>query len=243
MQKRFSFISAHPDDLELTVGAFIRLAVRKGDDVEIVSMTKGEWGTHDPTLKGEKLAQIRVGELQDAAQLHGVPKEKVKFLGLIDGDVTLKKALVALRRYFQERKPDVVFVPEYAFSYYVHPDHLNTGKAACILIKSEVEPQPRLFTYHSFKNDLFLKTPMRATGKAIAAHKTQFAVIFYMIPLRYLLNLINGLHYRRFSFMEAVRQIFFRKKIKITFKDRILYAASRLGKFVFKAWSPPEEEK
>jgi LmbE family N-acetylglucosaminyl deacetylase len=245
MVKRYSFICAHPDDLEMFSGMFIRWAVQKGHDVEIVSMTKGEWGTLDPRLKGDKLAAIRVRELAHAAQLHGVPAHKIKYLGLIDGDVTLPKALKVLRSYFEVRKPDVVFVPEYSFSVYVHPDHLNTGKATCILFKREFQsPRPLLFTYHSFKNNTYLPTQMRATGKAIAAHKTQVQVIIYLLPFRYLYDLLNGFFYcRRFLFMESARRIYFTKKIKISFLDRLFSAAFSLGKFIFKAWSPIEAEK
>jgi LmbE family N-acetylglucosaminyl deacetylase len=242
MVKRYSFICAHPDDLEMFTGMFIRFAVQKGHDVEIVAMTKGEWGTMDPSLKGEKLARIRVQELEQAAQLHGVPPNKIKFLGLIDGDVTLPKAMKVLRAYFKARKPDVIFVPEYSFSVYVHPDHLNTGKATCILLKREFQaPRPLLFTYHSFKNNTYLRTKMRATGKAIAAHKTQVQVIVYLLPFRYLFDLMNGFfHCRRLLFMESARRVFFTQKIKISFLDRLFSAAFSLGKFVFKAWSPGE---
>jgi N,N'-diacetylchitobiose non-reducing end deacetylase len=240
MAKRYSFICAHPDDLEMFTGMFIRLAVKQGQDVEIVSMTKGEWGTMDPSLKGSKLASIRVRELEHAAQLHGVPSHKIKYLGLIDGNVTLSKAVKVLRTYFKTRKPDVLIVPEYSFSVYVHPDHLNTGKATCLLLKREFRsPRPLLFTYHSFKNNTYFPTQMRATGKAIAAHKTQVQVIVYLLPFRYLYDLMNGFFYcRRFRFMESARRVYFTKKIKISLLDRLFSAAFSLGKFVFKAWSP-----
>ena len=239
MNKRYSFICAHPDDLEMMVGAFIRHAVKKGHDVEIVSMTKGEWGTLVPELKGKKLAKIREQELLNAAKLHGIPKHKVKFLGLIDGEVTVLSAVKALRKYLRDRKPDSIFAPEYTFSTYVHSDHINTGKAACILLKKEfTSPRPLMFAYHSFKNNVFIRTNMRSTGKAIAEHKTQFQVIGFLLPFRYVLNLYHGFHYRRFMFMEACRRVYFNKKIKVTLKDRILHAAFSLGKFVFKPWKP-----
>ncbi len=242
MKKRYSFICAHPDDLEMFVGSFIRLAAKK-HDVEIVSMTKGEYGTLNPKLKGNKLAKIRVQELRKAAQLHGVPGHKVKFLGLIDGDVSVQRALNVLRKYFQARNPDIIFAPEYCFSIYVHPDHLNTGKAVCILLKNEFKsPRPLLFVYHSFKNNTFIHTDMRATGKALKAHATQFQVIGYLLPLRYIYNLFNGFSCcRRFIFMESCRRIFFQKKLKITFLDKFFYAATRFGKFFFKAWKPKSD--
>lgn len=243
-ERRVSFICAHPDDLELMVPSFIRFAVKKNYNIEIISLTKGEFGTFDKNLKGKKLASIRVKELQNASRLHGVPKEKVKFLGLIDGGVTIPKAIKVLRKYLQNRKPDIIFVPEYNFSVYVHSDHINTGKAACILLKKEItSPRPILFTYHSFKNNGFIRTNMRSTGKAIKEHRTQFQVIGYLLPFRYVLDLYNGFHYRRFMFMEACRRVFFDRKIKISLYERILSAAFSAGKFVFKAWTAPEEVK
>ena len=58
MSKRYSFITAHPDD-ETFVTSFIRLAVRQGHDVELVSMTKGEYGTLDRELKGDSVVICR----------------------------------------------------------------------------------------------------------------------------------------------------------------------------------------
>jgi LmbE family N-acetylglucosaminyl deacetylase len=236
---RYSFLTAHPDD-ETFIGMFIRLAVKKGHDVEIVSLTKGEYGTLDAHLKGEKVAAIRVVELQNAVKLYGVPREKVKFLGLIDGNVTLPKAMKVLRTYFQQRKPQVIFAPEYTFSIYVHPDHVNTGKAACLLIKQNVlSPRPLLFTYHSFKNSHYIRTSIFATSRALEKHRSQVQVIVYLYPLFWLYSIFNGFFYcHRFLFAESIRRVFFEKKIRITFLDRLFYAAASFGKFFFKAWSP-----
>lgn len=237
MPKRFSFILAHPDD-EIFVVRFIELAVKNGHDVEIASMTKGEYGTMNPSLKGKKLARIRVQELQDAAKAYGLHKNRVKFLGLLDGNVTLKRALKTLQEYLQKRKPDVIFAPEYDFSVYVHPDHLNTGKATCILLKKgKISPRPLLFTFHSFKNNIFIKSTFGTPMKTLKAHKSQFQVIGYLIPLLYLYNLLIGfLQYHRFMFVQACRRIFFEKKLHLTFLERIFHAAFSIGKLIFKPW-------
>jgi LmbE family N-acetylglucosaminyl deacetylase len=239
---KFSFICAHPDD-EMFVRSFIQAAVKKGHDVEIISMTKGEYGTFDPTLKGERLAAIRVIELQNAAKLYGVPKEKVKFLGLIDGRVGLQDAINALRQYFLKRKPNVIYVPEYNFSIYVHPDHLNTGRAACILLKREISPRPLLFTYHSFKNTLYNPIHLFSSVQVIKAHKSQIQVIIYLVPFFWLYSLFNGFFCcRRFLPMEGTRRVFFKKKIKISFLDTLFSAAASFGKFFFKAWTAPKDQ-
>lgn len=243
--KNYCFLCAHPDDLEFFCGMFIRSAVNKGYDVEIVSMTRGEYGTLDPTLKGTKIAKIRSKELQSAAELHGVPKHKVKFLGLIDGNVNLKDTKAVLRTYLQKRKPDVIYAPEYTFSVYVHSDHLITGTAVCLLLKHGLlTPRPKLFVYHSFKNNTYIRCDLRATGKALAIHQTQVQVIGYLYPLRWIFNILNGFfYYRRFLFMEGVRRVFFNKKVKVTFLDRFFHALYSIGKLVFKAWSPNDLEK
>jgi len=203
-------------------------------------MTKGEYGTFDPHLKGLKLARIRMQELRAAAKTHGVPPQKVKFLGLLDGGVSPQKAIKALRKYFQTRKSDVIFTPEYLFSVYAHSDHLNTGLATLYLVKQEFPaPLPLLFTYHSFKNTHFLKCDLKSTGRALKIHKSQVQVIGYLYPLRWMNNLLNGfLHCRRLIFMEACRQIFFNRRISVSFLDRIFYSFFCLGKFIFKAWRP-----
>ncbi|NVM54311.1 MAG: PIG-L family deacetylase [Candidatus Helarchaeota archaeon] len=242
MLKRYSFICAHPDD-EVYVESFIRLTVQRGHDVELVSMTKGEYGTLNASLKGEKLGKIRVKEFQNAAESYGISKDKVKFLGMIDGQVTVQKAMKALRKYFQKRKPEIIFAPEYTLSVYVHPDHLNTGRAICLLLKNEfTSPRPRLFVFHSFKNNVFLRSTMHT--KAFQAHQSQIQVIGFLFPLFWLYKLMNGFFCcRRFMFMEACRRVSFKKKIKITFLDRIFHAAASFGKLIFKAWSPGENKK
>ncbi|TFG04726.1 MAG: PIG-L family deacetylase [Promethearchaeota archaeon] len=239
MTKRISFLSAHPDDLEFFCGMFVRLAVKNGHDVEIVSMTRGEYGTMNRNLKGEKIARIRSQELRDAAHTHGVPSERVKFLGLIDGHVTIRAAMKALRKYLQERIPDILFVPEYIFSVYTHSDHLNTGIASLSLLKLESgSPRPLLLTYHSYKNTHYLQCDLRSTGKALGIHKSQVQVIGLLYPLRWIFNLLNGFFCcRRFIFMEACRRVYFDRKIQVSLLDHLFHALYSLGRLVFRAWS------
>ncbi len=237
---RTSIICAHPDD-ETFITSFIQLAIQKGHDVDLVTLTKGEYGTMNPSLKGSKIAQIRVREFQNAADSYGIPKKNVIFLGLVDGDVTLDKAMNVLRKYLLERKPDIIYAPEYSFSIYVHPDHLNTGKALCLLLKHEFSsPRPILFVYHSFKNRAYLPAPMHS--KAFKIHASQVQVIVFLFPLFWIYKLMNCFfNSRRFGFMEACRRVYFTKKIKVTFFDKFFSAAASLGKFFFKAWSPSED--
>ncbi len=244
MVKRYSFICAHPDDLEFFCGMFIRSAVKKGHDVEVVSMTRGEWGTLNKSFKGKKLARIRSKELQDAAAYHGVPKNKVKFLCLLDGRVKMKEATMALRKYIKKRAPNVIFAPEYTFSVYTHSDHIVTGRATCFLLKREfTDPRPKLFVYHSFKNNLYIRCDLRATGKALGIHQSQVQVIGMLYPLRWIFNILNGFYYyRRIIFMEGARRVFFDKKIRVTLLDRLFYAFYNIGKLIFRAWTPEDTQ-
>ncbi|MHA1275977.1 MAG: PIG-L deacetylase family protein [Candidatus Helarchaeota archaeon] len=239
MPKRVSIICAHPDD-ESFISSFIHLAVQNGHDVELVSMTKGEYGTLDRHLKGDKIAAIRVREFEAAAELYGIPRTHVHFLGLIDGNVTLKKAIIALQKYLLNRKPDIIFAPEYTFSIYVHPDHLNTGKAVCLLLKEAIIlPRPKLFVYHSFKNSIYI--PTKIHSPSFEVHRSQIQVIVYLFPLFWCYKLLNGFfYYRRIFPMDACRQVLFNKKIHISFLDKLLYAAASFGKFFFKAWAPED---
>jgi len=53
---KYLFISAHPDDLEFSAANLIRYLSRKKHDVEILSLTRGEFGSYSPEEVGTNLA-------------------------------------------------------------------------------------------------------------------------------------------------------------------------------------------
>ena len=76
---KYLFVAAHPDDLEAMVSEIIKRAVTKKHYIQIACMTKGEYGTMNPDLKGKKLGLIRSQEYFDVLKLYGLMKKNLTF--------------------------------------------------------------------------------------------------------------------------------------------------------------------
>jgi len=239
------FISAHPDDLELCIGEFI-YRLNKIHDILIVSATRGEWGTVNNKLKGKWLAKIRENELKDAASVHGVGPKKVKFFNYVDGGIKFQDQIInELKKFILENKFDAIFAPEYYYTYYFHPDHVNLGKIFLYnIFKLNKHSRPRLFFYHSIYNNRFIKVNMRRTQKAVMKHKTQILIIGFFIALRPIINLFNGILSKKLPFAEAVREVDFENELqlKLPFKYKILFNALKIGKIFERPWTAEEDQ-
>jgi LmbE family N-acetylglucosaminyl deacetylase len=127
-------IVAHPDDPEFYCGGTIACWVREGVEVAYLILTNGNKGSSDPTQTPERLAELRAGEQEQAANILGV--KTIVFVGEPDGELqpslaVRKKVVREIRRY----RPDWVVCPDPATYYfdttYVnHPDHRATGVVA-----------------------------------------------------------------------------------------------------------------
>ncbi|MHA1232043.1 MAG: PIG-L deacetylase family protein [Candidatus Helarchaeota archaeon] len=236
---KIMFLCAHPDDLELCVGEFI-YQLNKIHDVWIVSATRGEWGTVNKKLKGKWLAKIRENELKAAALVNGVPPHKVKFLGYIDGEIEFKEPIIMnIINFIEKNNFDIIFAPEYFFTYYFHSDHTNLGKI--ILYYAYInknKSKKNVFYYHSVYNNVFIRVDMRRTHKAIMKHKTQILLIGFFIALRPILNLLNGLISKKLPFAEGVRKLDLNteKNLKLPLFYRILYHFYEIGKSFERPW-------
>ena len=100
--KRLVVVSPHPDDETLGCGGLIALAVERGLEVLVVSVTNGEAGGDQQDARA--LSAIRIRELDRALASLGESGEvAVQRLGLPDGQVEhhepmLKRVLVACLR-------------------------------------------------------------------------------------------------------------------------------------------------
>ncbi len=234
---KYLFVAAHPDDLEAAVSEYLRLVAKKKHDVKIACSSRGEYGTMNPDLKGEKIARIRTHEYLNVLKLYGLSGKNLRFLGLIDGRVKHEKVIKKLKLIINNFKPDIVIAPEYQFAVYHHSDHIETGKAVLSIIKRMKETErPKLFVYQSFINDIFIPASIKFNLKVMNAHKSQFQVIGFLYPLLFLFNLSNGFHYRRLINCHALRRINFKKKMKLSFKNRLFYHLFKKGEIIFKAW-------
>ena len=97
---KFLFISAHPDDLEFSSANLIRYLTRKKHDVEILCLTKGEFGTYTAEQVGTRLAQVRMQELQKAAIMNGVTPNKIHFADIIDGFLKFTRSHIKILKLF-----------------------------------------------------------------------------------------------------------------------------------------------
>jgi bacillithiol biosynthesis deacetylase BshB1 len=112
-------VGAHPDDVEIGMGAAVARMVRQGLDVVMVDLTDGE-----PTPRGTH--EIRMSEAAGAAGMLGVARRITLELPnreLAD-TVVARRALAEVVR---EHRPRVLFSP---YPIDAHPDHV----AACAIV-------------------------------------------------------------------------------------------------------------
>ncbi len=111
--------SAHPDDCELSCGGTIINQVKKGRQVGIVDLTKGELGTRGTPAS-------RAVEAANAAKILGISVRENLDLG--DGFFeNSKKEQLAVISMLRKYQPDIVFANALTDR---HPDH---GKGAQLL--------------------------------------------------------------------------------------------------------------
>ena len=127
--ERVMVIFAHPDDAEVQCAGTIALWVEEGKKVTYVVLTKGDKGTQNPSMAGDRLANIRQQEQLNAASELGV--EKVIFLENKDGEleVNLERRKM-LTRIIREYQPEVLITHDPWMRYQLHPDHRASGTLA-----------------------------------------------------------------------------------------------------------------
>jgi LmbE family N-acetylglucosaminyl deacetylase len=122
-------IAAHPDDMEFGCGGTIAKLAEEGKKITLLLLTSGDKGSHDHTLRPDKLADRRETEQRAANAALGV--EKVIFLrhpdGLLENSMFLRRQLAQIIR---QEKPDIVFAIDPWRHYQLAPDHRAAGQAA-----------------------------------------------------------------------------------------------------------------
>jgi LmbE family N-acetylglucosaminyl deacetylase len=125
-------VGAHPDDIELGCGATLVLFKRKGHEVYMLVLTKGE-------ASGD--SKVREKECRISAKTIGV--DKLFFGSLQDTRITDGiETIMAIENVINMVKPDIVFSssPKDA-----HQDHRNTGLASL----SAARNLKKVFLYES----------------------------------------------------------------------------------------------
>jgi len=226
---KFLFVCAHPDDLEFYVSN-IMISLAKTHNVKILSMTRGEYGTENPSLRGKKLAIIREKELIQAANIEGITQ--VDFAGYFDAHLVLNREVIKkIKDYLESYSPDVIFAPECFYYYYPHDDHIRSGFIIYRLLRNmHPNERPKLFMYHSYVNTHYF--PMkhwRTQSRALKMHKSQYWLLMPMYPLRFLFGIYFGFRlpralWARTLLAEAIRHVDFQEDLheQLGFKHRLL---------------------
>lgn len=117
MEKKYLFIGAHPDDIEIGCGGTVAKLIAEGNECEFLVCTNGDQGSNK--IPQTELAKIRKKEAEDSAQCLGV--KKVHFMNLADGltDYTLQDKINMIS-FFRSVRPDVIFLHSSSDH---HPDH------------------------------------------------------------------------------------------------------------------------
>ena len=137
--ERVMVIFAHPDDAEVQCAGTIALWAEGGKKITYVVLTRGDKGTHDPSMAGDELVQIRQEEQLQAASELGVGK--VVFLANGDGEleVNLERRGI-LTRIIREHQPEVLITHDPWMRYQLHPDHRASGTLALDAVISARDP-------------------------------------------------------------------------------------------------------
>jgi bacillithiol biosynthesis deacetylase BshB1 len=174
-------VGAHPDDVEIGMGATVAKMVSQGLDVVMVDLTDGEptpHGTHD----------VRVAEASRAAEALGV-KSRV-LLPLVNRELAdTVEARTLLAEVIREHRPRLLFAP---YPVDAHPDHVaasaitEAARFYAKFVKTEMAGEPhfparvyhyfavhlRLVAKPSFIVDVTESLPVKAA--ALACYESQF---------------------------------------------------------------------
>jgi bacillithiol biosynthesis deacetylase BshB1 len=175
-------IGAHPDDVEIGMGAAVACMVRQGLDVVMVDLTDGEptpRGTHD----------TRMAEAADAARALGVSLRLT--LPLVNRELAdTVEARRLLAELVREHRPRLLFAP---YPVDAHPDHIaasaivEAARFYAKFVKTDMTGSPHFpaRVYHYFAVHLRLvakpsfvldvSEDLDAKMAALACYESQFA--------------------------------------------------------------------
>jgi LmbE family N-acetylglucosaminyl deacetylase len=141
-------VMAHPDDESMGCGGLILRHTRAGVPVGLISATRGEAGWKGKPIgaKKEDLAQIRTGELEEAAAALSI--SGVELWDYPDGGVNTCDQQEITQRIWEQisklrPKAVVGWGPD---GVYGHPDHISVGACTDVAVNSMAEgDRPALY--------------------------------------------------------------------------------------------------
>jgi LmbE family N-acetylglucosaminyl deacetylase len=237
---KYLFICAHPDDLEFSCANLIQYLTFRGKNIEILCLTKGEFGIFDDKWVGPRLARIRVRELEKAAQINGVSRDHIHYANFVDGFVKFtKENVLTIKEWLHRLQPDIIFASEPYFAYYWQTDHINCGKLAYYTFASyfsEFTPRIRSFYFYNtiYPNFLWPFNDLTQGKSSLRAHKSQWWFLKWVMPLYSLekFNLYKSIT-GKWKYIEKYRRLSSKKKRSVTniFLRGILGLISHLPPF------------
>lgn len=175
-------VGAHPDDVEIGMGATVVKMVRSGQSVAIIDLTDGE-----PTPYGSR--EIRATESARAAHILGVAHRRT-LSGSNRYLMDTIEARTELAEVLRELRPHTMFVP---FPEDAHPDHIAASSIAMAarfyakFTKTEMAGEPhypsRVYQYMAVHMRL-VRAPsfvvevaeeLSVKLEALAAYESQFS--------------------------------------------------------------------
>lgn len=117
MMMRVLAIGIHPDDVEIGCGGTVALLTRRGDDVVVLDLTRGESSTNGT-------AEERAREAEEAARILGIKRRVNAALPDTGLRSEAPDQLRAIVRVIRAERPHVVLVPNADDP---HPDHAAGG--------------------------------------------------------------------------------------------------------------------
>ena len=122
-------LAPHPDDETLGCGATILRKVAAGATVTLVVVTDGRHSHRGAGIGPGGLAELRRGELAEAAKRLRLPAGAVRWAGFEDGALSAREPDLtrAVQHLVDELRPDEVYATS---ALEPHPDHAALGRAA-----------------------------------------------------------------------------------------------------------------
>jgi LmbE family N-acetylglucosaminyl deacetylase len=124
---------AHPDDAEISCGGVLAKFAGQGREVHALVLTNGDRGSDDASVDRARLAEIRAGEVADAARVMGLSSTRV--LDVHDGELANSEHVRAeIAREIRRHRPALVLTCDptawfFEDGYVNHADHRTAGAA------------------------------------------------------------------------------------------------------------------
>jgi LmbE family N-acetylglucosaminyl deacetylase len=138
-------IWAHPDDEVFVSGGFMADAIRRGDRVECLHLTRGEAGLyHRQVWPARELASVRSAELAESLARLGVSEQR--FLDLPDGGLYLASwegVVASLHDELVDVDPDLI-VTFGSDGFTGHPDHKAVSAWVSTAVRLWDRPRARV---------------------------------------------------------------------------------------------------